>query len=243
MQITASGGLSQRASLLAETIAHAVLDQPPTLGDSDCEAMHAGFFTQPVNTVTSGAFLGVGMWLATRVASLDRPQRFSAATFAAVVALNGLGSVAYHGPQFAGSETLHDVPVYGLIAAGVGVPAWRWSRRREPLPGWSTGRGLALLAGAVTGGAAYLGGRTASRVCDPDSWFQFHGVWHLATAAVAGVWGTVLWPAPSHRSLDGHHRAGSGETSRPDYGRPGEQDDWRTSGPEDVPVTRGAEKS
>lgn len=175
----------------------ALLDQPTTLGDSDCETMRDGLVSQPVNTVTSGAFIGVGAWLATRVRSLEVDQQPSAASFGALVALNGVGSVAYHGPQFPGSQTLHDLPIYGMLAISAGVPTWRRSRRRVALPGWSTRRGVALALAAVVGGASYLGGRTASRTCDPDSLVQFHGLWHLSTAALAAIWSTVLWPIES----------------------------------------------
>lgn len=186
----------------ASTVVHAVIDQPTTLGDADCEALHEGLLTQPVNTVTSGAFVGVGAWLATRITSLEPDQRKVAATFAALVALNGVGSIAYHGPQFPGSQTLHDLPIYGMLAMSAGVPLWRTTRGRPGLPGWSGVKGVALAAAAVVGGASYIGGRTASRTCDPDSWLQFHGLWHLSTAAVAAIWSTVLWPVDDFDDVD-----------------------------------------
>ena len=46
----------------------------------------------------------------------------------------------------------------------------------------------------VLGGLAYAGGRTGSPVCDADSLLQLHGLWHLSTAAAAGLWATALWP-------------------------------------------------
>ena len=35
---------------------------------------------------------------------------------------------------------------------------------------------------------AFLLGRTSSPACDEDSVFQFHGIWHIATAVLALVW-------------------------------------------------------
>lgn len=201
MEFTAPEAISHRVINITGAVVRSALDQPPDLGSSDCEALHAGFFTQPVNTVTSGAFIGVGAWLAARTVALEHGQRVGAATFAALAALNGIGSVAYHGPQFPGSQTLHDVPIYGMLAMGAGVPAWRRLRRRAAVPGWSPAHGIALVAAAVVGGVAYVGGRSASRVCDPDSWIQFHGLWHLATAAATGVWATALWPVDRDDSV------------------------------------------
>ncbi|MGB6059882.1 MAG: hypothetical protein WBF71_16620 [Microthrixaceae bacterium] len=176
-----------------------VLNQPPTLGDSDCESLHDGLFAQPVNTVTSLSFLGVGLWAASRVPSLQRGDRAGATAFASLVALNGVGSAAYHGPQFPGSQTLHDLPAYGVVVVGAAVPLWRRVRGRRALPGWTNAKGLGILASNSVAAVSYAEGRSASRMCKPDSWVQFHGLWHLSTAAMMAVWATVLWP-----ETDGH---------------------------------------
>lgn len=47
-----------------------VLDQPETLGDGDCEALRPGPIGQPVNTVTSLAYVAAGAWLLRRVPAL-----------------------------------------------------------------------------------------------------------------------------------------------------------------------------
>lgn len=189
--------LASRAAASALDIA---LSQPPRLGDSDCEALHEGVFAQPVNTATSLSFLGVGVWAASRVRSLRPEDRASASAFAAMVALNGLGSAAYHGPQFPGSQTLHDLPAYGVLVVGGAVPLWRKLRGREALPGWSNVKGYSMLGANAVAAGSYVEGRTASRMCDPDSWVQFHGLWHLSTAAVMAIWATVLWPEPNLES-------------------------------------------
>lgn len=180
----------------AQEVRRAVLDQPPTLGDGDCEALHSGFFLQPVNTVTSLSFIAVGIWGASRITSLARSDRLPAAAYATIVALNGVGSVAYHGPQFPGAQTMHDLPAYGIVGLGLGVPIWRRLRGRAALPGWSSTRAAAMAVGVVVAGSSYVGGRTASRTCNPASWVQFHGLWHLSTAGLMAVTAAVLWPVP-----------------------------------------------
>ena len=186
--------ISAIASRAASSVRDLVLNQPPSLGDSDCEALHAGFFSQPVNAVTSLSYLGVGIWAATRVPSLQREERSAASVFAAIVALNGVGSVAYHGPQFPGAQTLHDLPAYGVAVMSAAVPLWRKLRGRKAFPGWTGAKGIGLLAANSVAAGSYIEGRSASRMCDPDSWVQFHGLWHLSTAAVMAIWATVLWP-------------------------------------------------
>ena len=57
--------------------------------------------------------------------------------------------------------------------------------RTRTRPAWSdvpfvVVAGLALVA--------FLLGRTGSPACDEDSWFQFHGLWHVGTAVLAVIW-------------------------------------------------------
>ncbi|MDY7101506.1 MAG: hypothetical protein S0880_09995, partial [Actinomycetota bacterium] len=56
-----------------------------------------------------------------------------------------------------------------------------------------------LLVVAVVATSAFLAGRTAGPLCDPTSPVQFHGLWHLVTAALAGLW----WRVASGRSPSG----------------------------------------
>ena len=172
-----------------------VLDQPETLGDGDCEALRPGPWGQPVNTLTSFGYVGVGAWLAGRAGRPTSAEGRVATAYAALTALTGAGSVAYHGPQFAGAQFLHDTPILGVAGVGTAVPLWRALRGRTAVPGWSTGLGVAMAATSAVAGAAYLAGRTSSRTCRPTSWWQFHGWWHLGTAATIGMWGTALWPS------------------------------------------------
>lgn len=171
-----------------------LLSQPETLGDGDCEALHDGLIGQPVNTISSFGYVAGGIWLATRIGGLQPRERVPAAAYATFVALSGAGSVAYHGPQFAGAQLFHDLPIVGMLGLGLGVPLARALRSRAAMPGATRGRIASVAAlGAVSVGA-YVLGRTGAPTCEPDSWVQPHGLWHLGTAAAATVWATVLWP-------------------------------------------------
>jgi hypothetical protein len=195
---------------IAERARQVLFDQPATLGDADCEAVRAGLIGQPTNTITSLAFVGAGAWLAASVTELPESSRRGALAYAAFVALTGIGSVAYHGPQFAGAQFLHDLPIVGVFGVGVFVPLWRLRDGRAPLPGWSRGRGLAIAAAGAAAGAAYRAGGTESSMCRPESLLQAHGVWHLGTATVMALWGATVWAAPSELSA---HESGEATPS------------------------------
>jgi hypothetical protein len=182
-----------QARQLATQVRRRALAQPDTLGDGDCEALRGGVIGQPTNTVTSFAYVGAGGWLGTRVPRLRRAQRGAAAAYAGLVAITGAGSVAYHGPQFPGAQTLHDVPIGALFVLGAAVPAVRRVRGQVALPGWSGRTGATMAATGAIGAAAYVAGRTTSPCCRPRSLLQPHGLWHLATATLMAMWGTVLW--------------------------------------------------
>jgi hypothetical protein len=50
-------------------------------------------------------------------------------------------------------------------------------------------RGSAAIAVvAVVGGASWLLGRSNSPLCEPDAWYQLHGLWHMLSAIVFGLW-------------------------------------------------------
>lgn len=78
---------------------------------SDCERCRPGPVAQPVNTLSSLAFVAAGTALLARRA--DPTGRLVG--WAAISA--GLGSVAYHGPGTAVGRYLHDASLIGLLAA------------------------------------------------------------------------------------------------------------------------------
>ncbi|HMQ26188.1 MAG TPA: hypothetical protein PKA98_09385 [Acidimicrobiales bacterium] len=102
---------------------------------SDCECIHDGPVTQPVNTMTSLAYVVAGLALARRSRRVggDRPY---AGPVAGALVLNGLGSVAYHGPGGRAGKWLHDTGLVALTAtlavAGV-ARVLGWEHRRAHL--------------------------------------------------------------------------------------------------------------
>jgi hypothetical protein len=170
----------------------ALTDPAVRLGGADCEAVRGGLIAQPAAAVTSLALVAAGGWLLRRRPH-DQPGRSLATAYATLVVTAGLGSVAYHGPQPAGAQLLHDLPIPLLVALAAGVPITRYLRRRPALA--VGGRRDAWAAGAclLGGGVAYLLGRTGSALCDPGSPVQLHGLWHLFVAGGLAAWGAALW--------------------------------------------------
>jgi hypothetical protein len=178
----------------------------------DCEAVSASWWGQPVNTATAFAFLAVAALIWWR-----RSDRVTAT----LVALIGVGSIAFHGPMPAWGEFLHDASIAWALVWVLAVDL----DRRKWLP-W----GLALvtlasltpvladpaqtvLAVAVVvvelragshrrarlwaigllavGAVVGRLSRTGWPLCDPTSLWQGHGFWHLAAAAALAIWGVT----------------------------------------------------
>lgn len=80
----------------------------------------------------------------------------------------------------------------GVAAVGLVVTEVVIYRRglRTPQPAlWA---GIAALALGVV---VFSLSRTGGPWCQPDSWFQGHGVWHVLTAVALGLWGYVSLPS------------------------------------------------
>ena len=181
------------------------MGDPPAA--ADCELIGDGFWGQPVNSISSLAFVAVG-------AVLMRTRPVLAWAAIAV----GVGSALFHGPMPSWAKWAHDVSLAGLLVA------LAWERR----PTWVAGAigVLGVLfavapesAVAVTGALAVvtlavmarkvkptgwhvvalllvLSGiaitalsRSDGPLCTPDSVWQGHAAWHLLGAA--GLWAWV----------------------------------------------------
>jgi hypothetical protein len=168
--------------------------RPPSsaLGAGDCEAWRAGALGQPTNALTSLGLVGAGAWVAGRARRSPAGSRWRPTAYGALLALTGVGSVAYHGPGGRTSHRLHDASLYALVTTTVTAElAARVDRRRIPRPAGATPTGRSrtvVAAGLVTAPLAYLLGRTSSPVCRPTSCWQWHGVWHLLVAVTAAAW-------------------------------------------------------
>jgi len=102
------------------------------VADSDCECIHDGLVTQPVNTVTSLAYVVAGVALAWRARRVGGDRPFAGPVAGALV-LNGLGSVAYHGPGGRTGKWLHDTGLVALtatLAVGGVARVLGWEHRR-----------------------------------------------------------------------------------------------------------------
>jgi len=139
------------------------------LGGSDCEALHDGWLGQPVNAVSSLAYVVAGAYVL---------RRGGPTTVAASLAAVGVGSVLYHGPMSAGAGVVHDGSIVAMGAA-LAVAGLRGRLARPTPTAWLLG-GAAIVANLLT--------RTDAPLCRPDSLLQGHAAWHVLTAAAVAVW-------------------------------------------------------
>jgi hypothetical protein len=152
------------------------------LGASDCEALRGGWLGQPVNALSSLAYVVAGGYV------LRRGGRGALVPAIALGAV-GAGSVLYHGPMPAGAELAHDG---SLIALAVAAPL-SWLRRAPRRPPTA-----ALVAGAAAI-AINLLTRTGAPLCYQDSLLQGHAAWHILTATAI-----ALWLAPPTKPREDH---------------------------------------
>ena len=229
-----------------ETAVVILADRVGEIGDSDCEELGEGWLVQPVNAITSFAYVVVGLGV---LGDGFRRHRATVDTwvFAVLLAAVGLGSVAFHGPQPGGARVMHDLPILlvvlyivardiellrshpsrwtlfvpaAVVATGVtlisvdvgtaltgigviavaGLEAVIYRRRlRGPDDRRRRRSALVVISVAAIAGATWLLGRTDSPACDPDGGFQFHGLWHVLSAAVFGLWWWIASvPATGH---------------------------------------------
>jgi len=152
------------------------------LGGSDCETVGNALLGQPVNALSSLAYLA-----AAAVVLRRGGPTLPALALAAV----GVGSFLYHGPMPAGAKAVHDG---AIVALAVVTAAAAWRRRPVPKPG-----ALALVALAA-GVALNLLGRTGAPLCRPESLAQGHAAWHVLTAVAVAAW-LATWPRVPDRLL------------------------------------------
>ncbi|HSJ82182.1 MAG TPA: hypothetical protein VLA91_00045 [Acidimicrobiia bacterium] len=186
---------------------------------ADCETIGAGFLGQPVNTLTTLAFVVAGVVLV----GLRPDRRWVGIGLVAT----GVGSFLFHGPMPPGSEWAHDVTLAWLIALVAGIGS-RWERLThlptllalavvfaivpvvaDPVAVVMTGlalltvlrrdRSRTVLAPLLLLAAVAVYGRlgaTGGPLCDPGSVLQSHGVWHVGSALAVAWWAVGY----SHRS-------------------------------------------
>ncbi|MGB7860139.1 MAG: ceramidase domain-containing protein [Acidimicrobiia bacterium] len=85
------------------------------LATTDCEANSGGFIGQPVNTLTSFAYVFTGAALIVRGVRRQSRARRADFVYGTLLVGVGLGSMAFHGPQPRGSQALHDAPILAAL--------------------------------------------------------------------------------------------------------------------------------
>jgi hypothetical protein len=178
---------------------------------ADCETIGAGVLGQPVNTLTTLAFLVAGVVLI----GLRPERRWVGIGLVAT----GVGSFLFHGPMPAGSEWAHDLTLAWLIAIVAGIGS-RWEHLThlpalvvlaaafaiapvvaDPVAVVMTGlalitvfrrdRSRPVLAPLLLLAAVAVYGRmgaTGGPLCDPGSVLQPHAVWHVGSALAVAWW-------------------------------------------------------
>jgi hypothetical protein len=181
---------------------------------ADCEIIGPGFLGQPINSLTTFAFVVAGAVLI----AVRRDRRWVGIGLVAT----GVGSFVFHGPMPPGSEWAHDVTLAWLIAivGGVGSRWERFSRLpalvvlaiafalvpaiADPVTLVMTALALLTVLGqdrsrrvlaplivlAVIAGFGRLGA-TGAPLCDPESILQPHGAWHIGSALTVAWWAVV----------------------------------------------------
>ena len=189
----------------------------------DCERIGAGWLAQPVNSLTSLIFVAAGVIIAGR-----RPERAWVGVAVAATGIGSFlfhgpvptGSQLAHDVSLA--WLLATVPVVGtrwdrwMVLPGlalIGVFLAVVPSLADPLfitltatvlivlvrrdRSSATIRPLTLL---VISAAVGRLGATGWPLCDPDSVFQPHGIWHLGAAA-AVTWWALAAPGPTRTAI------------------------------------------
>jgi len=115
------------------------------IGESDCESIGSGLLAQPVNAVSSLAYVVVGGMVLYSISRSEDDERSIRLAFGLLLVATGLGSVLFHGPQGPASRFFHDVTfiLTLLFIAVVNVSGHlRWAREVR----W----GLVSFSGALT---------------------------------------------------------------------------------------------
>lgn len=114
------------------------------LAGADCERIAGGTLAQPVNTLSSLAYLFVGLW----ILGLGRRtpvRRAELAVFGLAVCVNALGGFAFHGVQTWGARWVHDLAIFAALGFVVAFGAARILERSTRWTLWAYGVGLGAL--------------------------------------------------------------------------------------------------
>lgn len=137
----------------------------------DCERIRPGLIGQPANTISSLAFVAAAVPIA------RHGRRHSSRAWlavAAAAAVEGLGSVGYHGPGGRVAKGVHDGGLVALVVTlAVALGAERGIVRVR--------RRTAVLSAAAV--ALHTLSRTGGPLCSCNSRLQGHALFHIVAAA------------------------------------------------------------
>ena len=137
----------------------------------DCERFHDGLIAEPVNALSSVAYIAAGAYVWQR----NRPAG------AALMAV-GAGSLAYHGPGRTLARVLHDAAIIVVVAVLViSAPRIVRGTRAHPMVR------VVAIAAFLVAIPFQVFGRTGGAWCLPDSPLQPHAAWHILTAVALGT--------------------------------------------------------
>jgi 8-oxo-dGTP diphosphatase len=175
------------------------------MGSGDCEAIQAGILAQPINAISSAAYLIAAIVIVFQARRLSAGQ-IQSWLFAGVLTLVGVGSVDFHGPQSPWAQFAHDAPIVVLVAWIAILVLLRWRQGTRVLPGFNRARVAGLIVVMSLALLAFFAGRTDSVGCDPDSVLQPHAAWHVLTAiGFLLIWQLMYYG--SERSRDDQRNA------------------------------------
>jgi Ceramidase len=112
------------------------------VGGSDCEHIGQGLLAQPANTLSSLAYVLVGVLLLGRTLAARPAARMAPAVYAVTVIGVGIGSAAFHGPMPASGRFAHDLSIAAVLAFVIGYDV-------ALARGASANAGLALFVGVT----------------------------------------------------------------------------------------------
>jgi hypothetical protein len=142
----------------------------PHAAVGDCERIRPGLIGQPANTVSSAAFVLAAVPL---LRAARRPGGRAWASVAAAAALEGIGSIGYHGPGGRFSKAVHDAGLVALMATTATALVRDPEARVRP-------QAVGLGAIALT---LHTLSRTGGPLCSCNSRLQGHALFHLVAAA------------------------------------------------------------
>ena len=90
------------------------------MGGSDCEHIGQGLLGQPVNAVSTLAYVIAGVLLLCRALAGRPSARLAPALYAATVIGVGVGSAAFHGPMPVWGRFAHDLSIAAVLAVVIG---------------------------------------------------------------------------------------------------------------------------